>query len=648
MVDSSINSLNVDLEAYPTLLETIQSLGREYRSFDERSSNLRRPTGLTAIPGIHVPLQMDDSTCRDVSSGQGDPDQDRSEFAERTAAGARASTSTYSDGPPSSSGAGGENLPPRDIDAIPPLPTGLEPMPYSKFYGDGLGGFTKEFRAKYSIPEDVLVERVFGDRISFDEDFIVLPLFAITEGRGEHLANPMLGNKVSRVKQHPIHPWGPDADVRRIWNPKYDKYYLTTRQHFDHLVDRLYDTEKWGNVLVKVSGNFEWGPINPLLDYPCPTRTGSAVERPYKIPRKRGFPRAGDKLDCSAPNKGLFVTGKWTNLIALLRCADRDAPTLLDYEPTYSGFAHRKNKENMVRKTFDLATAARQALQMQLQAQDLSTSGLPERKEPSEAAPAAQTEQMEHPPATVATEKPNSGRQRNVRPAAGGEGQGASKKAKVTDGVEVLTTSHTERDPANLDGPSAPFMPDFECPVGHLITVGDSLEHSPLLAMTLLKGLALPRDMDNLPTGKAKTMAELCLHLAKCARKAFNDMDVLLETNRSLRGDLQAQRKEMERSIKEIEMLEAKVAEGDTVQQERDQLLLQIKNAEEENARLREEKVQSLVTKAFKKGELKGIKDTHHSSFLRGYQVGLDYAEISEADHRREPPVVLVPEEQSK
>lgn len=27
-------------------------------------------------------------------------------------------------------------------------------------------------------------------------------------------------------------------------NPKHDKYYLTTRQFFDHLVDHIYDTEK--------------------------------------------------------------------------------------------------------------------------------------------------------------------------------------------------------------------------------------------------------------------------------------------------------------------------------------------------------------------------------------------------------------------
>ncbi|KAF7152466.1 hypothetical protein RHSIM_Rhsim01G0093300 [Rhododendron simsii] len=218
---------------------------------------------------------------------------------------------------------------------------------------------------------------------------------------------------------------------------------------------------------------------------------------------------------------------------------------------------------------------------MQLQALDLSTSGLPERKEQPEAVPTGQTEQMKHPPATVATEKPHSGRRRNVRPAAGGEGQEASKKAKVTDGVEVLTTGHAEREPTNPDEPSAIFVPDFECPDGHVITVGDSLEDSPLLAMTLLK------DMDNLPIGKAKTMAELCLLLAKvctpinirtepfqklnplllqagqCASRAFSDMDVLLETNRSLRGDLQAQRKEMERSIEEVETLEAKVAECD-------------------------------------------------------------------------------------
>lgn len=55
-------------------------------------------------------------------------------------------------------------------------------MPYTNFYGDGPGGFTNEFREKYEISEDVLVERVTGDRITFGADYITLPLFAITEG----------------------------------------------------------------------------------------------------------------------------------------------------------------------------------------------------------------------------------------------------------------------------------------------------------------------------------------------------------------------------------------------------------------------------------------------------------------------------------
>ncbi|KAI8568108.1 hypothetical protein RHMOL_Rhmol02G0171500 [Rhododendron molle] len=158
MVDPGINSPNVDPDAYPDLMETIQSLGRGYRSFDERSSNFPRPIGLR-------PRRPKRST-------------------EQAAAGAQASTSTSSGGVLNTSGEGGANAPPRDIDIIPPLPTGLGPMPYNNFYGDGPGVFTEEFRMKYSIPDDVLVERVTTNRIPFGEEFIVLPLFAIIEGGG--------------------------------------------------------------------------------------------------------------------------------------------------------------------------------------------------------------------------------------------------------------------------------------------------------------------------------------------------------------------------------------------------------------------------------------------------------------------------------
>lgn len=118
MVDSCINSPNVDPEAYPTLLETIQTLGRGYRSFNERSSNFLRPTELHVIPGIHVPLQVDDSACRGANLGQGDSpnetadlDSEQEGRAEKVAAGAQASTSAPSGEPPNTSGAGGTNAP---------------------------------------------------------------------------------------------------------------------------------------------------------------------------------------------------------------------------------------------------------------------------------------------------------------------------------------------------------------------------------------------------------------------------------------------------------------------------------------------------------------------------------------------------------
>lgn len=269
-------------------------------------------------------------------------------------------------------------------------------------------------------------------------------------------------------------------------NPKYDKYYFTTRRHFNHLVDRLYDTEKWGNVLVKVSENFEWGPINPLLDYPFPTRSGLAVERPYKIPRVRGFPSGGDKpgtyqyfyswavlhiltpyshdfpshVDCSAPNKGLFITSRWPYLIALLRCANRDAPTLLGYEPTYSGFAHRKDKSNMVRKNVDLATVAGQALQMQHQAQDLSTSNLSNRGEQPEKIPVEQPEQQDKDP-TSAIEAPRPHRRRQSRPSCKQVDRRAEKRAKVVeDNVDVLEGSHDGDSSGSLSEPVA-FVLNF-------------------------------------------------------------------------------------------------------------------------------------------------------------------------------------------
>lgn len=344
----------------------------------------------------------------------------------------------------------------------------------------------------------------------------------------------------------------------------------------------------------------------------------------------------------------------------------------------------------------DLATVAGQALQMQHEAQDLSTSNLPTRAAQPETVPAGKPQQQEQ-PAEVAQAKPARVGRRKTSHSAGDVAQRA-KKARVAEGdVQVLGSGGTDAD----DPPEA-FAPEFVCPDGHVISVADSLAENPILAMTLLNGVALPRDMEELPTAKAQNMAELCLHIAKvssnfnfplclafqffllnsqyilfqagqCASQAFSDIDFLLETRKTLRADLQGSRAEAQRLVKENEELEEKISSVTAIEGERDRLLAQVKDLTAERDRLVAEKkqaedelpkkleeaadagfneageeytreVQKLIPEAFQKGtregELKGILGTHESSFLLGFQKGLDYMEVPENDHRREPPVV--------
>lgn len=89
------------------------------------------------------------------------------------------------------------------------------------------------------------------------------------------------------------------------------------------------------------------------------------------------------------------------------------------------------------------------------------------------------------------------------------------------DEVEIIRASHAAVDVSESNESSALFKQDFECPDGHVITAPDSLANNPLLAMTLLKGVALSKDMENLPGGRAPNMVELCLFIAKAYLTSF-------------------------------------------------------------------------------------------------------------------------------
>ncbi|KAF7129323.1 hypothetical protein RHSIM_Rhsim10G0118900 [Rhododendron simsii] len=331
-------------------------------SFDESSSNFAQQAELPVIPGIHVPLQVDDRASRDVLYSRSESsnkvvepsphssEQEDEEQTMRIVAGARASTST-SAGPPLNGfdvgWAEAPLKPPKDINLISPLPTNLGPMPYNHLYGNGPGGFKDEFRVKYKIPDDVLVERVTGDRISFSTNFVIVPLYAITgEGGGGGVRFPMSPFLRYFLESYNLAPIQVSMNTWRI---------LCSAMRLPRLNNQPFPLGdlmliEMRNVLVGVSNKFEWGPIDPLLDIPFPSRTCMAVERPYNISRVWGFPGYGEGPDCSALNKGLYVTGS---------------------------FAHCKNKSKMVRKPVDLASVVGEALRDQFTTQDLSTSNLP-------------------------------------------------------------------------------------------------------------------------------------------------------------------------------------------------------------------------------------------------------------------------------
>lgn len=131
------------------------------------------------MTSIDIPLRTYVGSSRDILYGSqnddpskdsdGPADQDaagakESERDERIVAESRANTSTSAEpsasvpdenAPGETRGGEGRQREPTDPDVLPPLPTTLAPMPYSQFYGDGLGGFNVEFRETYQISPDV-------------------------------------------------------------------------------------------------------------------------------------------------------------------------------------------------------------------------------------------------------------------------------------------------------------------------------------------------------------------------------------------------------------------------------------------------------------------------------------------------------------
>lgn len=148
----------------------------------------------------------------------------------------------------------------------------------------------------------------------------------------------------------------------------------------------------------------------------------------------------------------------------------------------------------------------------------------------------------------------------------------------------------------------------------------NSLYDSPLLAMTLLKGVALPKDLSRLPKKMVDNVIEMWFYTAKLrcpysypsalfpfyllnsslsgqigqsALQAFNDTEALFESKRKMRREIKKARAEIKMANEEKEKLKKAFTEAEKALKEREELLLKDQTLEQEKGKLVEEKTKA-------------------------------------------------------
>ncbi|KAG5558331.1 hypothetical protein RHGRI_008306 [Rhododendron griersonianum] len=71
----------------------------------------------------------------------------------------------------------------------------------------------------------------------------------------------------------------------------------------------------------------------------------------------------------------------------------------------------------------------------------------------------------------------------------------------------------------------SPFSPSYTMADGRVLLLKDSVKEEPNLAVTLLRGLALPRDYDQVPTDLLPGLGEMCSHLVQAGQVALKAYD---------------------------------------------------------------------------------------------------------------------------
>ncbi|KAG5524682.1 hypothetical protein RHGRI_031382 [Rhododendron griersonianum] len=109
---------------------------------------------------------------------------------------------------------------------------------------------------------------------------------------------------------------------------------------------------------------------------------------------------------------------------------------------------------------------------------------------------------------------------------------------------------------------------------GRVLMLKDSVKEEPNLAVTLLRGLALPRDCDQLPTELIPGLGDMCSHLVQAGQAALKAYDRAVKVNaereryRTDRDNFRAKFKISESQLQEtdteMEKLKKELAEAKT------------------------------------------------------------------------------------
>ncbi|KAF7153419.1 hypothetical protein RHSIM_Rhsim01G0111300 [Rhododendron simsii] len=106
-------------------------------------------------------------------------------------------------------------------------------------------------------------------------------------------------------------------------------------------------------------------------------------------------------------------------------------------------------------------------------------------------------------------------------------------------GVDIPSGPHIDlTDPETEAAILRQFSPSYTMLDGRVLLLKDSVKEEPNLAVTLLRGLALPRDYDQVPTYLMPGLGEMCSHLVgQAALKAYDKASKVSAERERYRSD---------------------------------------------------------------------------------------------------------------